>query len=1007
LKNIGTEISRSIRESKWMKLVVMKGAKKRHYWACVMGIDVDSKKLVITAYNHTMTDNPVKGIISTAVEFDNIESALVIDHTSYDRPIELIPFIERNIDRLDWLEYSLHDDRLLNYYRTCLRYDTDPYCKSFTMVDGINEKSFPSVGELTLNLQQQGQLVGKLERISKKAIQAKRETIDFALNILSIKTLKGLFVIAYRVVTFNPKKGSLIADSSIVYNQTFLSDEKKTSKHSLYSYFDRDCNDFSDRFEKNPKEVKDELMNVLRPGELLDDSPHLIDIVRKIPWWIEREFDYLADLRKQDKLSTPLRAFFGEMSNELSVSKKPQDELIIMDFPLNPDQIRSIHSGLNHPVTYVQGPPGTGKTTAIHSLIVSAFFNERSILVSSNNNKPIDDLYENLKFMRKDNYDIYMPIIRLGNDMAVLDSIDYIKTVLDKARIQDSFQSALDIFKAKNKKRFKAFNEILARYEERELIKEKLDVIKKMVSQFGGELRAASMLQNQINEYERRYTELLAIDDSEVRKNLINADRSFYSWLYYTSIKHFRKLLDDDFRELHDILHNEANGEKIKQFNKYIANGNNLRKLLEVFPIVLTTNQSAYRLGEPDRYFDLVVMDEAGQCSIGYSLVPILRGSQLILVGDEKQLRPVLSLSREANNVFMRRYQIPSLYNYNNSSILMVMKEVDQFSKKILLREHYRCKHNIIDFCNQKYYHNELVIHDSSTDQAVFEVPINQDNEQKPVVKNTSIKEIETIIDLIKQNENSSCGVVSPFHNQAQLIKDELDRVGLSNIPSGTVHLFQGDEKDYIYCSLAITKYSSNRTYGWLKNNEELINVAMTRARKAFYLIADVDDIKRRSTEEPSDMDDLIRHIESKGEAIIQPADELEQKRIRQYLSEREKELFETLRHLFSMTNRYYVEKQVKVSAILGKFTDDDLFDFGTKSVFDFVVYSKGLVDHLELIIELDGPEHEEDQIVMANDLKKQQICDDNGIKLIRIKNPFVRRYQFIREELSSLLTKI
>jgi hypothetical protein len=274
-------------------------------------------------------------------------------------------------------------------------------------------------------------------------------------------------------------------------------------------------------------------------------------------------------------------------------------------------------------------------------------------------------------------------------------------------------------------------------------------------------------------------------------------------------------------------------------------------------------------------------------------------------------------------------------------------------------------------------------------------------------VKNTSKSEIDAIIKFIQDNHIENFGVVSPFHNQAQLMKEEFERAGLGHIPTGTVHLFQGDEKDVIFCSLAIAKHSSKRTYGWLKNNEELINVAMTRARKQFYLVGDIDNLKSRASADESDIDGLVKHIESKGTAPIKPSDELSTQKTRAYLSEKEKELYETLRHLFSISNTYYVEKQVKVSQVLEQFATNQLFDYGTKSVFDFVVYSKGLMEHLELVIELDGPEHEEDDEVKANDLLKQKICDDNGIKLLRIKNPFVRRYQLIRDELVRVLSKM
>jgi hypothetical protein len=335
------------------------------------------------------------------------------------------------------------------------------------------------------------------------------------------------------------------------------------------------------------------------------------------------------------------------------------------------------------------------------------------------------------------------------------------------------------------------------------------------------------------------------------------------------------------------------------------------------------------------------------------------------------------------------------------------MKEVDQFSKKILLREHYRCKRQIIDFCNKRYYDGNLIINDPSNDDAVFIIDVPQDGERRPTTKNVAPLEVDEIIAFIKKNQIENCGVVTPFHNQAIHMKEIFEKEGLSKIPTGTVHLFQGDEKDVIFCSVAINKYSSNHTYGWLKDNEELINVAMTRAKNEFYLVADMADLRRREKEEKCDMDALLTHIESNGNAPIKASDEQMIKKTREYLTEREKELYDTLRHLFTISNSYLVEKQVKVSAILGKFTTDQLFDYGTKAVFDYVVYSKGIVDRIELVVELDGPEHEEDEVVKANDAMKEQICKENNIKLVRIKNPFVRRYQFIRDELSKILTKL
>lgn len=45
----------------------------------------------------------------------------------------------------------------------------------------------------------------------------------------------------------------------------------------------------------------------------------------------------------------------------------------------------------------------------------------------------------------------------------------------------------------------------------------------------------------------------------------------------------------------------------------------------------------------------MVIMDEASQGNIAMSLVPIIRGRSLMLVGDPQQLSPVILLNQTDN----------------------------------------------------------------------------------------------------------------------------------------------------------------------------------------------------------------------------------------------------------------------------------------------------------------------------------------------------------------------
>lgn len=99
---------------------------------------------------------------------------------------------------------------------------------------------------------------------------------------------------------------------------------------------------------------------------------------------------------------------------------------------MNVDQLRVIHNALKQPVTYVQEPPGTGKTHNIINLLISAFFNEQTVLVSSNNNKPIDDIGLKLQNIKYQNRPIPLPFLRLGNNGKIRESLPAIKSNIQK-----------------------------------------------------------------------------------------------------------------------------------------------------------------------------------------------------------------------------------------------------------------------------------------------------------------------------------------------------------------------------------------------------------------------------------------------------------------------------------------------------------------------------------------------------------------------------------------------
>ncbi|MBU1144545.1 MAG: DNA2/NAM7 family helicase [Firmicutes bacterium] len=1013
MNDIAFNISESIKQAKWLLIEYQKeGEKSTSFWCAIKSIDAEKRILRVDAYNINKHNETHNGLIYTPLHFEYIIKAELLQKTTYSRPADLIRYIEANLAKLDWLHYDLYNDNVLTYLKACVKYDTEPYKKNTDMISGINDDEIMNAkikGKYTLSLEQMGEMVRKIEKLSKQDKKKSLKVTDLVMNMLSIVTTRGLYVVAYKHLSFNPSERSLILSEETEFNEEFSNDEKGTYKHSLKSYLDLQITEFMDIYSNSAEEARNVLQSVLRRGEQITDEPMIFDLVRKSNQKLYRDIDAIAKLRESANLPIPIKAFFGGMTSNLETDNIRKRDIVIYNEYVNFDQLRVIHNALNNPITYVQGPPGTGKTSSIVNLLISSFFNKQTVLVTSNNNKPIDDIYKKITEVKYKESPIPFPVLRLGNDDNVRRTISEIKKMIDGYSNYLVSDANLAKHELRNKGNFSKINNLIDEYEKKIDLEEEIITLESFLNGFGNNFHTQTSIPAELDVKKNNLKKMENKSESEILENIIIADNTFFIWLYFTSVKYIKKLKTPIYEDFMKIIYEKDIEKQVKEFNKYTSISDNMKKLLSVFPIILSTNQSAYRLGEPEPIFDLVIIDEAGQCSIGYSLLPIIRGYRLLLVGDHNQLQPVISLSQGANKKLMQYYHINPSYNYNDHSILKTMQEMDSFSKFILLRTHYRCRKEIVDFCNMKYYDNELIIKNKNICDysALGYLDIKQDDNPHPLERNVSKAEVEAIISDIKENNYKDIGIVTPFRNQAEYLKEAFSKEEtLKNVTIGTVHTFQGDEKEAIYLSAAINKHSLNRTYNWLKNNHELINVAVTRAKDRFVFVGDINDIKRRSDGTDAFFE-LMNYVVHKGSEveISKIENSLNHANYKQYNSKKEKELFKVINHLLEIEVNYKVEKQVKISSVLSKFNSNELFDFGKTGVFDFVVFKKGINDIPVFAIELNGNEHETDPIVIERDLKKQKICDDNNLKLEKIGNDYSRRYHYIKNILEKILS--
>ena len=269
--------------------------------------------------------------------------------------------------------------------------------------------------------------------------------------------------------------------------------------------------------------------------------------------------------------------------------------------------------------------------------------------------------------------------------------------------------------------------------------------------------------------------------------------------------------------------------------------------------------------------------------------------------------------------------------------------------------------------------------------------------------KNTAPAEVQEIIRYAALNGEKSIGVITPFVNQRNRIEEELQRAKITNVTCGTVHAFQGDEKDVVLFSTAITDQTQAGSYEWLKNNKELINVATSRARDQLIVLSNRKNLERlHQRDETDDLYELIEYVRSNGTTLVTAKHAASRALgVKPFSSATEEAFLENLNHalenIWLTQSRYAIHKEVAISHVfMGNESYNDLFYNGR---FDFVVYEKlGRRELPVLAIELDGKEHFDDEAVRNRDRKKNAICEEHHLQLIRVENTYARRYNHIKE---------
>ncbi len=328
---------------------------------------------------------------------------------------------------------------------------------------------------------------------------------------------------------------------------------------------------------------------------------------------------------------------------------------------------------------------------------------------------------------------------------------------------------------------------------------------------------------------------------------------------------------------------------RIKPIRLLFSQIPNLVKSLK--PCFLMSPLSISKYLNPEIYkFDIVIFDEASQVRPEDSIGAIMRGSQVIIVGDQKQLPPTTFFQALSDDNYEDYYE-----DVDFESIL------ESFSlsnfPNLLLEHHYRSRdESLIAFSNYHFYDNQLytypaIYHNKDNLGIEFEYVHDgiYDRGKSRTNKVEAIRVAELILHHFKTDPELSLGVIAFSQAQQNAIGAALEHLIRQEIQyekyiqkGDLEHFFiknlenvQGDERDVMFFSIGYGKDIDGKlslNFGPLNRvgGERRLNVAITRARYKVKIISSIYareiDVSRTQSKGLKLLKQYIEYAENKGE---------------------------------------------------------------------------------------------------------------------------------------------
>jgi AAA domain len=250
--------------------------------------------------------------------------------------------------------------------------------------------------------------------------------------------------------------------------------------------------------------------------------------------------------------------------------------------------------------------------------------------------------------------------------------------------------------------------------------------------------------------------------------------------------------------------------------------------------------------------FDLVILDEASSIDQPLAAATLLRGRRAVIAGDPRQLRQVSFVSDAQLQGVMQARGIdrdPSLAARLDVRRNSTFDVAAGASPVLVLDEHFRSDPHLVDFVARRIYDNRVMVATRSprtqSRDCVDLIRTDGGRDKTGVVSAEVDRAVAEVRTLLRAGERS-VGVVTPFRAQADALEEAMlaafsaDDLEALDLRVGTVHAFQGNERDTVIASFGVGPAEGASSWRFIED-PHLFAVFMTRARRRMILLLSAD----------------------------------------------------------------------------------------------------------------------------------------------------------------------